>query len=185
MRYIGHTLTGGLHGSHIPVPTTARTIQHRPTPRGFAWGSAAGPDPDAITRLIAAGVLTATPELIDNKPVRVVRKAPPVRTRRTLIRDATTGRPRREMDDEGMVAAYRAGASIKGLARTHRAAAQTIRARLELHGVYVRPSGGSGPKVDTADILRLLATGITQAETARRLGVSERTIRNHRRKAGM
>lgn len=160
---------GGLTGSHVPLPTAPRPIGSRQRRTGFDWPKSAGPDLDAVARIAAKQPAP--------KPKRA---AKPATTGRQLVADATTGRPRADLDEKAIVEAYEAGLGLKTIARQHHVHHLTIRQRLVLLGVELRPSGGqNGARVDVASANRLRAQGLSYSAIARALGCSDRAVRNH------
>lgn len=114
---------GGLTGTHCPVPLEPRPVRQSTRPTGFDWGTPT-PDPDAITRLAKAGVLTVTPEVVDGREVQVVRR------RKT--------RPRTTVDWDAAAADYRSGLTTAECAAKHGCSQQHMSAKLRDMGVPMR-----------------------------------------------
>lgn len=151
-----------LHELHPQTPAAAP-----PSPRHAAAGptSAAGQEGEASRKPAPRRHVTAAP-----KPVRPRRTSPNTRN---------------PVDETAIVTEYQAGDSAPDIARRHGCGAKRIREILDRHGVQRRDdratrSGGVRKADDPAFVEQVrdlyARQGLTQSQTAQRLGCSEKVI---------
>lgn len=181
---------GGLTGAHIPLPTTARRLHSGHRPKGFDWGAPAGPDPDAIARLQRQGILTVTEEVIDERAVKVVRKARRAKQKPGPKPGAITREATFDVDKAAQL--YESGMSSRAVAKEVGVSAQTVRVRLAQAGVEMRgrESGNQKPRprreppFDVQEAIGLAREGWTTPELAERYGIGRKAIWRRLREAG-
>lgn len=176
------------HTHPLPVPTTPRTIAHRPHRRGLDWGTHTAPaiDPDAIARLQRQGLLTVTDAVINERPVKVVKKAKR-RKKAPEPRTYATGRRPPKFDVAAVIEAYENKVSLRQLATLHGCSRDTIRYHLTQAGVKIERRDNSRPftaeEIERATGLYL--SGMTLKEVGTAIGRSPAGVHEALRGAGV
>lgn len=99
----------------------------------------------------------------------------------TAIRTST----RTPIDEAKVAALYKAGATIRDLARNHRTAERHIRAAIEDNGVTLRPKNQRNGMPDIEAICNDYANGISVARLSRKHKRSKQTITKILNEAGV
>lgn len=176
--------------THVPIPTSAQPIRQRERRTGLDWSSHTAPkiDPVAIERLTRLGVLTVTPDVIDERPVKVVAKTKPKKRKaRKPARERTHGagwaKPTFDVDEAWRL--YQTGLSTRDVGVQLGVTGQTIRAQLLRAGYSLREPGGGMPRIDVDEAIRLAEQGLTLSQIARALDASPSGVRTHLHRAGI
>ena len=131
---------GGLNGSHVPLPTTARTNGQR---REMRSPIVLQPLSKAEERAL---YVTPTPK---RPKVKAPKKVRTPSRRRVAITDE-------ELPD--LIAAYVGGESLSSLSQRTKHGRDAIVSALRRQGVTIRPRGGSATRITDAETAHIVAT---------------------------